>query len=481
MYLTNRIIRAVAMIASLFLFISIVNAADVQRYSHEGSTFIKNVRVIDGLGNRAKQEQDILITGGRISAIGKTGSLTRPDGALEIDGTGLTALPGLIDAHIHLQGGWGNGTLPGDEFAIKLDDASLQQTLNAYIYSGVTTLLDIGNDHDWVLGIRDRIEKEEFLSPRFFVAGAPWSQAPNGWDAAGAEEDRGDVDMASRVVDNLETIGVQMDIYQADGIEIIKLYSGISAFVAQLVVMEAHERGIKTVADLWSLNLDTMWMQSTGLDGWAHTGGFDIAPKANHKWMAENDRFVIGNAVLGEQLSGLRVADEAGQRLMASEPLIVDIWGQQAIDIFYESHPQIRELLYDGADSFYQMMGFGNLQRFRENFLVNIRNGHKAGVLIACGSDDLYPGLWPGEAIHREMELLVMGGISPVDAIQICSSNGAKVLRREQEFGSLQPGLVADLLIVEGNPAKNISDTRNVRHVFMGGKQVNRESLKLVN
>jgi imidazolonepropionase-like amidohydrolase len=81
--------------------------------------------------------------------------------------------------------------------------------------------------------------------------------------------------------------------------------------------------------------------------------------------------------------------------------------------------------------------------------------------------------------MHREMELLVMAGIPAIDAIKTCTYNGAKILKRESEFGSLQEGLSADILIVEGNPAEDISDSRNVRHVFMRGKLVDHDSLKL--
>jgi imidazolonepropionase-like amidohydrolase len=119
------------------------------------------------------------------------------------------------------------------------------------------------------------------------------------------------------------------------------------------------------------------------------------------------------------------------------------------------------------------------MSKIRANFFPNIKGAYDAGVLIAGGSDFPYPSLWAGEAMHRELELLVMAGIPEVEAIKVCSYNAAKILRRDQEFGSLQEGLSADILIVEGNPATSISDSRNVRHVFLRGKQVDRESLKL--
>ena len=71
-----------------------------------------------------------------------------------------------------------------------------------------------------------------------------------------------------------------------------------------------------------------------------------------------------------------------------------------------------------------------------------------------------------------------MAGVSNLDAIKACTFNGAKVLRREKEFGSLQVGLSADVLLVKGDPSKNIDDTRNVEHVFSQGRQVDRDSLK---
>ena len=164
---------------------------------------------------------------------------------------------------------------------------------------------------------------------------------------------------------------------------------------------------------------------------------------------------------------------------MLREPLIVDIWGEELVNEFYDLYPRIRENFYDGPESFYQQNNFGDMTLIRGNFFPNIKGAYDAGVLIAGGSDFPYPSLWAGEAMHREMELLVMAGIPAIDAINICSYNASVILGHEDEFGSLQAGLSADMILVEGNPAENISDSRNVKHVFLRGKQIDRESLKL--
>ena len=464
-------------LAALVLMIAaLVPAQEAPRYAHDGPALISNVRVIDGLGNDPVEGQDILIVDGKFSGIGPTGSLDAPQGALTIDGAGMSAMPGLMDLHIHTQGGWANGLIPGDAYKVTHDDESVQQRLSGYLYAGVTTVLDLGTDHEYVLAKRKQINSGELLGPRFFTTGIPWSQAPSGWDSGNTGADAFGV---STKVASFETLPVQMQSYANDGIEIIKIYSGISAMAAQELIKEAHEHDILVVADLWGLNMNRMIMQVTGLDGWAHTGAFAEVAKEDVQWMADNDRIQISTIVVGEKLAGARVKDENGRRLMLGEPLIVDIWGEDAVNEFYRVYPEIRESYYEGPDSFYQQSNFGDLSTFRDTAMHNIKVAYDAGVQIACGTDDIYASLWPGESTHREMQLLVMAGIPEIDVIKMCTSNAAKVLRRDDAFGSLQVGLSADLVLVEGKPDENINDSRHVRHVFLRGKQVDRDSLRV--
>ena len=473
-----QIIRSfVTLFCTVFCLLAFEHAAwSEPKYAHTGPTIISNVIVIDGLGNEPVAAQDIAIFNGKIEAIGATGTVETPEGALTIDGTGLTAMPGLMDLHIHLQGGWANGLIPGERYEVRREDASVQQRLSGYVYAGVTTVLDMGNDHDWILEKRAKINDGELFGPRLFAVGGAWSQSPSGWDAGGT--DAGEFNVSTKI-DDLSKIPEQVARYKTDGIEIIKLYAGISTVAMQALIEEAKKQGMLTVADLWMLNLNRQVMQTTGLDGWAHSGGFTVTPAKDHDWMAENNRFVIGTANVGEKLGGMRVKDENGARLMLKEPLIVDIWGEDEVTEFYDVYADIRENYYEGKWSFYQSNNFGDLSEFRQNFLDNLKNSYDAGVLVACGTDDVYASMWPGESTHREMELLVMAGIPNLDVIKACTHDSARVLRRETEFGALQPGLSADIVLVSGNPAHNISDSRNVEQVFLRGNQVDREALKL--
>ena len=101
-----------------------------------------------------------------------------------------------------------------------------------------------------------------------------------------------------------------------------------------------------------------------------------------------------------------------------------------------------------------------------------------AGMLVGLGTDAPYAGNWAGESVHREMELWVNGSsVSPLRTIQAATHDNARILKIDDFTGSVRTGLEGDLLVVEGNPADNISDTRNIRYVFNNGKLVDRESL----
>ena len=363
----------VLLVAILVSACSPGNADDSPRFAHEGPVLITGIRVIDGLGNDPVGNRDILIVDGKISAIGDAWSLGAPEGAITIDGTGLTALPGLMDLHIHLKGGWTGGNAMPEKYSAGKSDRELQQTLSAFLYSGVTTVLDVGNPTAWTATQRDRINNGELIGPRFFTTGMVFSQAPSGWDgAAEAEGSTDPADFSVKVTSpDPEDLSALLDEHAEHGIKIIKLYSGMSALGATFLLREAKKRDIRAIADLWQLNMDVDWMRMTGLDGWAHSTPFDVPQSAN-EWMAANGRFVIATANVGEKISGLRVKEDTEQSLFEN-PLVMDIWGREVVEDFYASYPDVRENLYEGPEAFYQVYNFGDLSGFRDSFLRNIK------------------------------------------------------------------------------------------------------------
>jgi imidazolonepropionase-like amidohydrolase len=476
-------LRVLASLLALLIFSGVAQAAFEDDYLTSGPIIVRNITIIDGLGNAPVAGQDILIEDGKIAAIADTGTVQVPDGAIEVDGNGLTAMPGLIELHFHLKGGWSGGNAMQEKYppASLLEHKAIQQNLAAMLYAGVTTGLDMGSTHSFIVNEKAKIDAGEYISPRYHIVGAPFSQAPSGWDGAVRAETVGEPPLdalATKVdTDDEDVIADILKRYKDDGITTIKLYSGIGAHAATILIKEAKKQGITTIADLWKLNMSSDWMRTTDLDGWAHATPNRVSDDGM-QWMVDNEKFVVPTLAIGEAMAGLRVADEQGSEVMFTNPLILDIWGEEVIKDFYISYVLVREDLYEGPDSFYQQNNFGDLSQFRSSFIENVSRAYAAGVLMACGTDSpAYPTLWAGETLHREMELFAMAGIDPVNIIKICTYNAAKILKDEDKYGSLQEGLGADILIVSGDPANNISDTRNVEHVIVRGGLLNREKL----
>jgi hypothetical protein len=117
------------------------------------------------------------------------------------------------------------------------------------------------------------------------------------------------------------------------------------------------------------------------------------------------------------------------------------------------------------------------VQEFEESSR-NVKKLWDAGVLIAAGTDAPYPGVFQGESLHHELELMVRAGLTPLQAIQSATYNAARIMKAEKEWGSLQAGLRATLILVAGQPDKNISDTRKIEMVIQDGKVVDRAALR---
>ena len=453
----------------------------VKDYLSGNEIVIQNITIIDGLGNSPIPNQDIIIKEGKIKSITNSGQKEPSASAQVIDGTGKTAMPGLIDMHFHLKGGWAGGNAMIEKYPPDMSSKGIQQNLAALLYSGVTTALDMGSTHSFIVNEKRKIDEGFYIAPRYHIVGVPFSQTPSGWDGAVRGETVGEPapDALSTKIesDNLGEIGAILQKYQDDGIKIIKLYSGMGAHASTFLIDEANRRGITTVADLWKLNMSADWMRTTNLSGWAHATPNPIS-KDGLEWMVENNKFVIATMIVGEKMSGMRVKDENGSEAIFDNPLVMDIWGEEVVRDFYDSYPEVREVLYEGPESFYQMNNFGDLTKFRDSFADNIKRAYEAGVLIAGGTDSpAYPSLWAGETMHREMELFVMAGIPPLEAIKMCTYNASKVLKDEDKYGSLQEGLFADIILVNGKPWENISDSRNIEMVLVNGKLLDRKKL----
>ena len=161
---------------STFLLIAITyaEAEDDPKIAHDGPILIRDIRIIDGLGGQPLEHRDVLLKDGKIERISVANMIsTFPEETKVIDGKGLTLMPGLIDMHVHFQGGW-NRVDPA--YPLKQDPKGVNLSAWNLLYAGVTTVLDLGNDQDWIVSIRDKIGAGEILGPRMIVVGSMFNR-----------------------------------------------------------------------------------------------------------------------------------------------------------------------------------------------------------------------------------------------------------------------------------------------------------------
>jgi len=431
-------------------------------YAWEGPTLLRDIRVIDGMGNLPVEGQDILIEDGKIAAIGATGSLAAPSDARIIDGQGLTVLPGLIDAHIHVQGGWRGGNDNGPR------PATLKWDLLALLYSGITQVFDFGNIPDRAADARDIVAAGGWMGPDIKIAGTYFETAPVG--AVGSNT-LIQVTDAGYIGGQLQTM---KDVY---GVEMVKCHSGMNSQVLRVLVAQAHARDMRVACDLWHNNGNPWIARQTHLDGYAHNTFMALPPTAEDaRILADEGTFVVATTVVMDAFAGTRFKQE-GLEYLKDNPLILDVQPPHYI----EAHNQgglVATLERYAAITAAITGDVVPAEVMREQSVQWTKTMVDNGMLVGLGTDSAYPTVWFGEALHREMEIWVNeSGIPPLRTLQAATYDNARILKIDDRTGSLRPGLEGDLLVVEGNPAENISDSRKIRYVFSNGKLVDRESL----
>lgn len=441
------------------------------RYEYMGDSLIRNVTVIDGLGNKPQKNRDVLIQDGRIARIARGASIKAPEGARVIDGEGHTLLPGLIDLHVHFDG--------VDRFASSLvedprlmsDAYRYKSYLYGFLYAGVTTVLDAGTEPILGVGLKRLIADDYVLGPRYF-----WS---------GPVYEGGIQPSAPALIRNIaavEHIDGMLDYLQSLDVDFVKLYRRTPAWMIERISKAAHDRDMRVFIDAWERNNFSYITQVGRVDGYAHLNFHLRISDEDARVLAEAGNFVITTFYALNGFSG-RIFEENPDYY--ESPLIRDVLPPEYVDLLAaESKTDplekvaeaVQHLVITPVQDIMGLDGKARKETMREMSRIggeNTRKLLKAGVLVGAGTDG-----GQGESMLVELELLVAdAGLSPVEAIRIGTYNGARILRQEKEFGSIQEGLLADLLIVKGDPARNIRDLRNTAYVFKEGKIIDRQSL----
>jgi imidazolonepropionase-like amidohydrolase len=403
---------------------------------------ITHARLLDGTGTPAVDDATILIEGKTIKAVGRS-DLKIPAGAHVIDAKGKTAIPGLADMHVHLTGGWdGEAT----------DILGYQTYLNALLYSGVTTVLDTGNIPPLILQLRGAVASGILQGPRIYCVG-PLVEGPDPiW---------GPISLVMTSKAQIPSVIAQL---KSENVDLVKLYAGLSDQLVRGISAEAKKQGLRTIIDQGHRN-GSMDLMDEGIAGFAHLPSHRISDETVLH-AKESGIFFISTLILGEMFSQRRLKDLK----FLGDPLIADVTPPSQLKALQE----MAEKPIDAAE-----------EQRRKNILAqfqgvesNVKRLWDAGVLIAAGTDAPYPGDFQGEGLHRELELLVESGLTPLQALTAATKNAATIVGADREWGTLEAGKLANVLLIDGKPDQNIHDTHQIFLLIKQGDIVDREKLK---
>jgi enamidase len=419
-----------------------------------------HARVIDGTGAPARANQTLILSDGNIAAVGDDGTVPVPAGALTLDLTGKSVIPGLVMMHEHLF----YPTGPGD---YGYEDEGFTRL---YLAGGVTSMRTAGNLNGYGdLNIKRSIDEGHKVGP-WIDATAPYLDSGQtiNIDQKYALKSAAD---AERMVN-----------FWADaGATSFKAYMGISRKELAAAVRAAHARGLKVTAHLCSVTLREA--AEIGIDNLEHTlipaTDFmpdkkpDQCPGQDQAWASVAAQDPTGEPVrsLLEELVKRHVA--LTSTLSAIEVMTPARPIPRGLEVL---EPVLREQAQKRAAAGDSQRGSVNA-RLLTNMLVIDREFVRMGGVLMAGTDPSVTGVIPGFADQREVELLVEGGFKPEEALRICSLNAAMYLGRADRIGSIAAGKQADLVVILGDPATRISDIRNVETVFKQGVGYDPEKL----
>ena len=413
---------------------------------------LAHVRVIDGTGAPPRENQSVVIRDGRIAAMGDAASISAPAGAQLLDLTGKSVIPGLVMMHEHLYYPTGPGVY-----------GNLSESFTRlYLAGGVTSMRTAGNSNGYgELSIARAIDQGKKPGP-WIDATAPYLQGP-GLDIGQMYELK-DADDARRMAN-----------FWADaGATSFKAYMNVTRAELRAAIEVAHKRGLKITGHLCSVTYHEA--AALGIDDLEH--GFFVATD----FVTDKKPDVCPGQTVG--MTALAAVDTSGAQFKA---LVADLVAHHValtstltvFETFTPGQPMppgldvLDPILKEQYEKFYATMQ-GRAQSIYAKLFAKERAMEvqfvRAGGLLLAGTDPTGAGgVIPGYSDQRQVELLVGSGFTPLDAIRICTLNGATYLGKANLIGSIAAGKQADLVVIDGNPAANISDIRNVEMVFKQG------------
>ena len=441
----------------------------------EYTAFI-NVTVVPMTSEIITKDQTVLIDGDRIVAVGPGSSVTIPDNATIIDGDGAYLMPGLADMHMHTSQDWDANSWPVSPLAL-------------YLANGVTTIRDFGpsgKDLTYVLEWRDQIKVGTRIGPTIYATGKILFASPLS-DPRGLVRENHDLDfdflklysyLSSEDAREVLTTAKELEMYSAGHVPYaIWLEDILAAGMDEIAHVEEllfafieYDRKQQLAPDAWLSYLINSAM-----------GQFDLASGFNEAEFAH-----LHAETMQHNLKALRTYGTP----ICTTMVVDDVIQQKLFELeTFLARPEIgflpetyRDLLRLGKEKHQlQFSGIKDLAVYKydiDRWLLT--ELHQAEVPLLLGTDSGVLAIVPGFSIHDELRILVENGFSPYEAIATGTVNAAEVIEvmvGDGNFGTIEAGQRADLILVNNNPLEDVANIKDIRGVMAAGRWLSEEVL----
>ncbi|MGN6735137.1 MAG: amidohydrolase family protein [Candidatus Binatia bacterium] len=431
----------------------------------EKALVVRGGTLIDGTGRPPLENSTIVIQAGRIRAIGVSGNVAVPEGAEIIEVKGKTVLPGFIDGHGHLE-----------DFHGEL-----------YLHLGITTCanIELYQDGPWTRAQKEGTMLGKIRGPRIWMSGRAIGGVSTGHDAFGSRTARDNI-----IVTTAEEIRRAIQRKREHSCEILKVNEFLPMDLVKVACDEAHRVGMPVAAHSW----DAVGSSQAGVDAIEHiwSVGYSSILYAPARRKLAEDRL---GGVIDQELAGAyyqpenygAVIEAMVQHEVAWTPTIAkwlrplspstERFRERENQILNDSGAELPAAVRAVTENSYEKLCKRYSPEQREQARVGyekanefIRRFVEAGGILKEGSDP--PRGMAALLMHQALVMDVEAGVPPMKAIQAATLNVARTFKKDKDYGSIEPGKVADLSITQGDPLADIWMTQNVQMVIMDGKVI---------
>src|SRR6266478_2666769 len=414
---------------------------------------LKGATIIDGTGRAPQQNAVLVLDGERILAVGAPAKVKVPRRARVLDLTGRTIMPGIINAHGHV-GLVAGGQNRADAYTRE----NVQPQLLQYERYGVTSVLTLGLNRDLVYELRDEQRRGAVPGASLFTAGRGIG-APDGAPPVPVAPDQvyRPTTPTEAVAAVQETAAHKPDFVKIWVDDVFGKFPKMEPAVFKAVIEAAHAAGIKVASHVFYL-ADAKAVIENGVDALAHSVRDQPVDDELVAMMKKRGTFYV--ATLNVDASFFALADDPA---LLDDPFLTSALAPESVQQFRSSEYRAKV----AADP--------NVPKARAalaNGMRNLKTLHDAGVHLAFGTDSgANPARIPGWAEHRELELMVRAGLSPMAAL-VAATRGSASMLGASDRGTLQNGKRADFIVLQANPLEDIRNTRKLVSVWHAGREI---------